>query len=142
MKKCTKCKEIKALSAFKAAKKKTDGLSSWCKKCSAKQTNDRYKEVHSKDPSYKEKAWETKLKQLYKISKEDYNKLLKKQNNVCAICEKTNKDNRRLAVDHCHETGKVRGLLCDRCNRGIGMFDEDPGIIHGACIYLNYWNLN
>lgn len=57
---------------------------------------------------------------LYGITIEDFNSLLKKQSGVCAICGKGPKGKSRLCVDHDHETGKVRGLLCYRCNMAIG----------------------
>lgn len=62
------------------------------------------------------------LKRKFNLSKEEYDALLKKQNNVCAICALS--CTKSLAVDHCHTTGKVRGLLCNNCNRGIGHLKE------------------
>jgi Recombination endonuclease VII len=59
----------------------------------------------------------------YGISVAEYDALLAKQGGVCAICRKRSK--RRLCVDHCHLTGTVRGLLCDRCNLGLGYLKED-----------------
>lgn len=61
----------------------------------------------------------------YGITQKDYDSLLKNQKGVCAICKGTNKSGRGLGVDHCHTTGKIRGLLCDNCNRGIGFLGED-----------------
>jgi len=63
------------------------------------------------------------------------------QNGVCAICSggetvKTRGTLRRLAVDHDHETGKVRGLLCNRCNNGLGNFRDDPDLLREAIAYL------
>ena len=57
------------------------------------------------------------------ITPKEYLKLLKKQNGVCAICGKTNKSKKDLAVDHNHETGKVRGLLCTWCNTHIEVIE-------------------
>lgn len=73
----------------------------------------------------------------YGISCEEYDKLLEKQNGVCAICgnpEKTK--NKRLHVDHCHLTSKVRGLLCGKCNTGIGKFGEDTTVLEAAIRYI------
>lgn len=63
--------------------------------------------------------------------------MLAAQNNACAICGKTPNDNgRQLSVDHCHETMEVRGLLCVKCNAGIGMFCDNPMLLEQAIKYL------
>lgn len=59
----------------------------------------------------------------YGISIEEYNILLKNQNYTCYICNKSVKDNKRLHIDHDHNTGKVRGLLCSRCNGNLGWYE-------------------
>jgi len=74
------------------------------------------------------------LKNLYGMSVEDYNGIVARQGNVCAICG--NGREGRLHVDHDHETGAVRGLLCNRCNRAIGLFEDDPIILRRAIAYL------
>lgn len=83
------------------------------------------------------------LKYTYNISLEDYNTLFNKQNGKCAVClkEETSLDNRgnsikKLAVDHCHSTGKVRGLLCNRCNTALGLLKEDKEIVNNILNYL------
>jgi Autographiviridae endonuclease VII len=70
----------------------------------------------------------------YGISAAEYDALLAKQGGVCAICRKHSK--RRLCVDHCHLTGTVRGLLCDRCNLGLGYLKEDQASLVAALAYL------
>lgn len=95
----------------------------------------------------KDKAFKTNRKSVlkikYGISIDDYNELLSKQNNVCAICKKEemiidprSQTKRQLAVDHCHVTGKVRGLLCSRCNIAIGYFNDNVLLIKEAIEYL------
>ncbi len=81
------------------------------------------------------------IKRKYGLTKEEYNELLKKQKSVCAICGKV--DNRimkgtvvKLNVDHCHKTGKVRGLLCNRCNSGLGLLKDDINLLNKAILYL------
>lgn len=86
-------------------------------------------------------SWNTKLKQKYGIDAAQYDLMLAKQNGVCAICKNVERSsmfgNRvKLAVDHCHKTGKVRGLLCSGCNTGIGHFNEDPERIRRAIDYV------
>lgn len=73
----------------------------------------------------------------YKLTKEEYIEILYAQGGVCGICS-TVKPGRgsRLHVDHDHKTGKVRGLLCDKCNRGLGYFNDNPGILYSAYEYL------
>lgn len=76
----------------------------------------------------------------YKITLQDYQKLYDEQKGVCAICgKKTNgrgKENNSLAVDHNHQTGKIRGLLCSNCNTGIGNLRDDIRLLEKAITYL------
>ncbi len=90
-----------------------------------------------------DKLKEYRLKTRFGLTLEDYNKMMALQNNCCAICgeEETARHNfsnntQRLAVDHCHVTGKIRGLLCMDCNRGLGKFHDDPNRIEKAIEYL------
>ena len=75
----------------------------------------------------------------YGISVEEYDALLARQNGTCAICKgpQHNGRQKRMHVDHCHETGLVRGLLCSRCNRGIGFFGHRADWMASAAGYLN-----
>lgn len=70
----------------------------------------------------------------YGIDSEQYEALLLKQGGVCGICKRAS--NRRLAVDHCHESGEVRGLLCYNCNVGLGLFKDDTVLLSAAIEYL------
>ena len=74
----------------------------------------------------------------YGITLGEYNSLLEKQNGVCAICSlpQKSKRNTRFCVDHDHTTGEVRGLLCDSCNRGIGLLKDDSRLLDKAAKYL------
>jgi hypothetical protein len=72
----------------------------------------------------------------YGISKEELVSLYLQQNNKCAICGDEPKTERGLHVDHCHKTGKVRGLLCHGCNTGIGALREDVAVFTKAISYL------
>lgn len=77
-------------------------------------------------------------KRWYGISSEDYNYTLSVQNFCCAICGRDHMDirGRRLCVDHDHETGKFRGLLCDLCNKGLGQFRDNIEVLEKAIEYL------
>lgn len=84
------------------------------------------------------------LKKNFKITYEQYNKILKEQNFVCAICEEPEKVIhhisgilKSLAVDHCHKTGKIRGLLCQRCNRVLGKIKDRIDLLEKMKAYLN-----
>jgi hypothetical protein len=103
----------------------------------------RKKHLHYRqtNPNYKSAKRRAMLKYTFGISPEDYDDLLKKQNGNCAICQKKEtKKNQfglcRLAVDHCHTTGQVRGLLCAHCNNGLGRFRDDPQLLVAAANYL------
>lgn len=70
----------------------------------------------------------------YGVDDVEYQQLLTKQNGLCAICTKT--CTRQLALDHDHDTGKVRGLLCNSCNRGLGYFKDNQVLLGNARDYL------
>ena len=84
------------------------------------------------------KIWyrEWKLKSKYGISQNEYLKLLERQHGVCDICGNLNEHGRPLSIDHSHETGMIRGLLCDRCNRALGAFKDNPTLLQTAADYL------
>lgn len=83
-----------------------------------------------------ERNWVSQIGKLG-CTKELYYHLLEKQKGLCAICKRENVGKKRLAVDHDHETGKVRGLLCNLCNTALGAFDDNPEMLARALEYLN-----
>lgn len=87
-----------------------------------------------------EKIRDRELKRSYSLTLDDYNTLLAAQNGVCAVCSKPpsgNGDNgKNLHVDHDHKTGKIRGLLCAKCNMAIGLFQESSVLLLSAAEYL------
>jgi hypothetical protein len=91
----------------------------------------------------KQKSWKTSrdyfLKHKFGITTKDYDRMLIAQNNCCAICKSTSKGDKRsknFHVDHCHATGKIRGLLCSACNKGLGLFTDSQDKLKGAIEYL------
>jgi len=76
-----------------------------------------------------------KLRKLYDITESDWHRMLKEQDGKCLICG--SKEDEKLHVDHCHETGKVRGLLCKTCNVCLGLLDEDPVLFERCIEYLS-----
>jgi hypothetical protein len=137
---CSRCKTIKPLECFSRSKREKDGLQYKCKTCvnsytrkngDKKKLQDRERYRNNKD------AWrDWSFKKYYGISLIDYNVMLKKQNGTCAICSKKCPSNRRLAIDHSHKTGIVRGLLCIHCNQAIGHMKDDPSLLIKAIEYL------
>jgi hypothetical protein len=77
------------------------------------------------------------LRWKYGINQESYDSLLAYQNGGCAVCGTTVCPSRgTLSVDHCHSTMNVRGLLCSKCNKAIGLFNDNPSLLHKAASYL------
>lgn len=102
---------------------------------------EKYKE-YKKQYRNSQKAKDTRRNQLllkhFNITLEKYNEMLLNQNGVCAICLKHDeKAVRSLAVDHCHKTGKIRGLLCRYCNQALGILNDDIERMKKAVEYLS-----
>ena len=100
--------------------------------------NKKYAQQYYKENPEKAKAVarKRKLKCYFGITVEEYDRMLAAQNGVCAICSGINADGKRLAVDHNHETGKLRGLLCHRCNIAIGLLKDSADRARLASLYL------
>ena len=99
----------------------------------------RVKAIANDPDFYKKKD----LVRFYGVSFEWYQETLEKQNHACAVCYKPADQNTTrngkplsLSVDHCHETGAVRGLLCNNCNRAIGMLEDNIDVLQSAQNYL------
>jgi len=122
---------------YQLKKTPNKGRKHLCKNCLRIEINKRARAAkYHINPEYrlKNRAW--RLENLYKLSLEDFDALSEKQNNVCAICKKTNYNGRPLVVDHSHISNKIRGLLCDKCNRAIGALEDDPKRLQNAILYL------
>lgn len=141
MKKCPRCKEEKPFEDYHKDSSKKSGVGSYCKVCACLYRAEYEAKNKEKIKAYKKKhGRRIKLKHKYGITLEDYNRMLINQNHSCAICNSKEtkcslSDN--LYVDHCHETNKVRGLLCHDCNRGLGAFEDNITSIENAIRYLN-----
>lgn len=89
---------------------------------------------------HKENRRNYNLVQNYGITLEEYSRMLEAQAGVCAICKqppsKKNNHAMSLHIDHCHTTGRIRGLLCNKCNSGIGFFQESEELVTKAANYL------
>lgn len=123
---CKDCGETKDLSKFPKNKEMVDGHINFCNPC-------RYKK-YAKKRNKTDKYWAYQLQWKYGLSLEDYKEMVEKQDGRCAICGKI--PNYRLCVDHRHDTGKVRGLLCRTCNKAIGQLGDTPYALERALRYL------
>lgn len=90
---------------------------------------------YEEKPENKEAKYIKSLERFYKLSKKDYDEMLLKQDNKCAICFQSQLS--KLSVDHCHTTGRVRGLLCRQCNLGIGCLKDNVNFLSNAITYLS-----
>jgi hypothetical protein len=125
---CNLCFIIKPLGEFYSHRQCRKGVSSGCKKCVRK-------DRESPDKKRHHRSW--CLNRQFGISIQEYEAMLLAQNNCCAICKvSANKFTRQLAVDHCHETGSIRGLLCGNCNTAIGKFKDRIENLQSAAEYL------
>lgn len=141
-KNCSKCKLNLEVSLFSKRTDKPHLYGSWCKICirvKSKEHNLNNK-LYFKE-NYKKKTDHYKNLSLirdYGIDLVKYNQMFVEQSGCCKICNVHQSDLKiSLAVDHCHTTGKVRGLLCGSCNRALGLFKDEPEILLEAARYLN-----
>jgi len=130
-KQCARCKEVKPTSFFHAVKARKDGLHRLCKDCNRIDCNERYHRYKSR---YRSRAIEKKYGEgalsFYEaeIAKSD-------RCRICGISE-SEAPKGRLAIDHCHDTGELRGLLCDKCNTALGLLQDDISNLTAAIEYL------
>lgn len=140
MKHCNKCNQDKELSEFYKNKKSKDLHTAYCKKCSIAITK-KWQQYNSHKMRTANKKWRAANpdKQLaidikrYNLTVDQYRQMVMNQNGKCAICCKSQL---RLHIDHCHKTGKVRGLLCNTCNRVLGIFEDSLDRFQSAVNYL------
>ena len=155
---CGRCKLEKDLSEFYKSKRTKDRVRCYCKICEKNiNQTEHYKELnkirskkyyttkgykdrtsrYNKLEYVKIRTKECNLIKNYGITLEQYNELLLQQNHKCAICGKDEIQlKRKLAVDHDHKTGKIRGLLCNNCNIGLGNLQENINILKKCISYL------
>lgn len=133
---CRVCKKEKKATEFSLHNKKNrTKRSPVCKLCLAEYAKDyRQKNVSQ----VRENERRSKMKRLYGVTPEEYDAMLVAQGHRCGICKSTEPGVRikYFSVDHCHTTGKVRGLLCEKCNRGVGHFSDNTEYLKRAIKYL------
>lgn len=150
LKVCKDCGETKPHASFSRQAGYRDGYRSNCKACvalrskrwveanpvRAAQTRRAYYEAN-RDAILTQVRAKT-LERRYGITREQYNALLAVQGFRCAVCKTSDpgSKHRTFAVDHCHRTGAVRGLLCNNCNIGMGRLRDDPDLVLAARAYI------
>lgn len=147
LKRCPKCGETKTVDQFHSHKSSHDKLASYCKPCSVQAVRE-YHQRHPQRHRDYNREWDranpgrkadSQLKGKYGIEPGTYDRMLTEQGGKCVICKATSpgKKEIRFHVDHCHDTGKVRALLCSSCNTGIGQFKHDRKLLIEAIAYLD-----
>lgn len=130
---CTTCGILKTEDSFYKRSHRPKKVTSSCKECRKRKSRQDWTPRQQR---------EYRLLSTFGISLDDYEKMAKSQGYVCAICNKKESAKSKtgyvksLAVDHCHDTGKIRGLLCQNCNTGIGKFKDDTDLLQSAIQYL------
>jgi hypothetical protein len=127
---CMTCGEEKLSTEFYVRNKKTGVRHSSCKECDKVRVKSRHKE----NP---ERTKNNDLKRLYGITLDEHTQMYEEQNGRCAICgNEGNGKWKRLCVDHCHSTGKVRKLLCHHCNTALGLVGDNISTLQTMIEYL------
>lgn len=122
-KRCHRCRRSRKIEDFNRCRSRNDGRSATCRECWA------------------EYQAERTLRDKFGLTRAQFDELLASQGGGCAICGTKNGMVRRgkelrLVVDHCHTTGRVRGILCNSCNNGLGRFKDDPKLLRRAAEYI------
>lgn len=139
---CSKCHEEKALDDFHKKTRQDGTTKKWaaCKKCVNTYNHKNLQKLKADPPAYdayKQQLRATKIEKAFGVTWEQRETMLINQGRRCAICQQLEIDlPKRLAVDHDHKTGKIRGLLCSHCNLGLGAFKDVPVRLLDAAIYL------
>ena len=149
---CPKCKTVKPSSDFYKCSYTSYGLSVHCKACQANyqrgnvKVKQYHQEYHQKEKKAREKSGSSKeyfrtrwLKHKYGLTIEQFEEMLKAQDSKCAICGEV-QESEKFHIDHNHDTGAVRALLCKGCNQGLGLFREDSRRLLEAVNYLERHN--
>lgn len=126
---CSCCETTKPLIEFGDDAHTVTGKRRYCSKCESDKSKTQY-------TKHIRRVKNRRLKHLFGISIDDYDKMALEQNGTCKICNRTPTSGNLLSVDHNHATEDIRGLLCQNCNAGLGMFQDDPIILERAIRYL------
>lgn len=133
LKRCPSCETPKPLIAYWNDRHTADGKGSYCIECASS----------AKRADYAERRVELLLRtqaRKFGVTVEWLEETLLAQGGVCAICQRPCVSGRALAVDHNHQTGAIRGLLCANCNRALGLLQDSTSVVMSALLYLQKWN--
>ena len=140
MKTCSHCKKSLAISEFYREKRSGDGFQSWCRKCTNEyrkyhyknndiyraRTRERNKKNFDKNrPAFILRVRKSEILRKYGISWDRYQEILSEQGDKCGLCGCASPGGKgNWHVDHCHDSGAIRGLLCNRCNLNLGTYER------------------
>ena len=125
MKRCPDCGELKPIEEFPRNRNCKDGRHPYCKPCHNARGKESKQRLYGGSRHYH-------LKYRYGIGADEFDELVKQQGGICAICGRDDPEH----VDHSHETGEVRGILCFNCNGGLGQFRDSIDALRAAAMYL------
>ena len=144
-KRCNKCAKVLHLSSFSKHTHAPDGKRYTCRSCSSLESRSRrlkkpeqyssYYHEYKRRPEVRSRVHAQAIAR-YGLTPNDYQVLLDSQDSQCAICGSTHSSDKKLVVDHDHVTGEVRGLLCHKCNRALGVFGDTVQGLERALRYL------
>jgi hypothetical protein len=125
-KRCTDCGLTKPVQLFPRNKNTKDGFHCYCKVCNNARSRESRDRLHGGSRHYH-------LKHRYGIGADDFDRLVDEQGGMCGICRRSDPEH----VDHAHDTGEVRGILCFNCNGGLGQFRDSVDALRSAVVYLD-----
>lgn len=143
---CSRCLEIKKKDQYLSVGK-SRRLANYCNDCVPLAARELSEKKVEQDRAYyqrehdiirEQQVW-ARLEKRYSVTREQYEVKLEEQGGVCQICKKPCSTGQRLVVDHNHDTGQVRSLLCKGCNFRLGNLEDKPWF-EAAEAYLDYWN--
>lgn len=132
MKYCGCCAKELPLDAFAKNSAKKDGLQERCRAC----RSSHYQAVKHKRPKPTKESSRKWLLASYGLTPDGFSQMLELQGDSCAICRTKTWGRPSPSIDHCHSTSVVRGLLCNDCNRGLGLFKDNPEALENAAKYI------
>nr|DAF24803.1 MAG TPA: Recombination endonuclease VII [Crassvirales sp.] len=134
---CGRCQRWLSLTHFSANKVKWDGLQERCNECRKVHYSEVGKFTKTIPPlEVRRQRHRVQVIKSYGITEEEFNSMLERQGGKCAICGTTDWGRPSPSIDHDHKTGKVRALLCNRCNRVLGLAEDSPELLSKMFNYL------
>lgn len=130
---CCTCKERKPFSEFGKDRSTNNGIDRRCKRCK-RELHTRWRNENRDE--YKDRLRVNHLKNRFGLTREQFTSIMEAQDDKCAICRKEFASAADTCVDHDHITEAVRGILCRKCNTGIGLFRDDINLVRSAVAYL------